>query len=53
MAEKTAFSKGIEKQHEAMHETLIINVLQARVVDLIKVKQNHPRIQKMYTIFPV
>lgn len=53
MAEQTAFSKGIEKPHEAMHETLIINVVQARVVDLIKVKQNHPRIQKMHTIFPV
>lgn len=53
MAEQTAFSKGIEKQHEAMHETLIINVVQARVVDLIKVKQSHSRIQKMHIIFPV
>ena len=53
MAEQTAFSKGIEKPHEAMHETLIINVVRARVVVLIKVKHNHPRIQKMHTIFPV
>lgn len=30
---------------------LIINVVQARAVDLIKVKQNHARIQKMHTIF--